>query len=95
MTSPFLIRRVSGVSMKPTLSSGDILIAKSESKINVGNVVIAKVNGREIVKRISKLRDSEAYILGDNADASTDSRSLGWIKSDQIIGKVIWPKTSS
>ncbi len=34
--------------------------------------------------------NNEYFILGDNREASTDSRSYGTIKLNQIVGKVIY-----
>lgn len=36
-----------------------------------------------------RLREGEYYVLGDNANASIDSRTLGSITADMIIGKLI------
>lgn len=49
-----------------------------------------KVAGKEMIKRIQKIRGNEYFVVGDNKKESTDSRNFGWIKKDQIIGKVIW-----
>lgn len=46
-----------------------------------------------MIKRIS-LTDplKGVYVVGDNAQASTDSRSFGWLQPDEVIAKVIWPR---
>ena len=36
------------------------------------------------------LRDDEFFVLGDNRGNSTDSRRIGAIKKDYIVGKVIY-----
>ena len=41
-----------------------------------------------------KINENEYYVLGDNRDASKDSRSFGPVNKDYIIGKVLlrgWP----
>jgi len=41
-----------------------------------------------------KIAENEYYVLGDNRDASKDSRSFGPVNKDYIIGKVLlrgWP----
>lgn len=62
-------------------------------------------DGRKDLKRIAagpgasvsvkgerrSLADDEWYVLGDNLDASTDSRALGPVKRQDIVGK-IWAK---
>lgn len=51
------------------------------------------MNGKDIIKRIQNIHDRntfEIFVTGDNPKESTDSRSFGWIKKNQIIGKVIY-----
>ncbi len=80
--------------MFPTLKPNqDILSfnwAYFRRKPQVGDIVIVKVKGREIVKRVTKILDGEFWIEGDNKKMSTDSESFGPISRTQIIGKVIW-----
>lgn len=77
--------------MLPTLVPGqDVLVWCWFNSYKVGDIVVVKVGGKELVKRIQKVRDREYYVVGDNVKASTDSRNFGWINRSQIIGKVIW-----
>lgn len=79
--------------MLPTLKPGqDVLVWCWFVKPKVGDIVAIKVNGKEMIKRVSKFSDREImiYVLGDNEKESTDSRNFGWIKKSEIIGKVIW-----
>lgn len=80
--------------MMPTIEPGRLLVVTRNSKIKKGNIVIAKVGEREIVKRVSDVKSSKVYILGDNPIGSTDSRDFGWLSEDQIIGKIVWPQFS-
>ena len=89
--------------MLPTLKPGqDVLVWCWFNKYKVGDIVVIRHNGREMVKRISKFLDREEmiYVVGDNKQSfllpdgrseneSTDSRSFGPVRKDQIIGKVI------
>ncbi len=94
MQLPFFVRQVRGASMMPTIEPGRLLVVTRNSKIKKGNIVIAKVGEREIVKRVSDVKSSKVYILGDNPIGSTDSRDFGWLSEDQIIGKIVWPQFS-
>ena len=42
-----------------------------------------------------KLKDKEWFVLCDNIDFGFDSRELGPINEDHIIGKVIFPRTNN
>lgn len=52
-------------------------------------------NQLDKLKRIIKLRATELYVVGDNPESSTDSRSFGWISRDLVIGVMVWPRRSS
>jgi hypothetical protein len=93
LTSPFMIRRVQGHSMLPVLPPGTTVWGfcwfrnlKSE------HVVIAENNGREIVKRIEDIRPEGLFLVGDHADASTDSRHYGVIPRESVKAIVVWPR---
>ncbi len=82
--------------MLPTLKPGQNLISfnwfvKPKNK----DIVIIKMEGKMMVKRINKINSHSFFIQGDNKKGSTDSRSFGWIKRDQIIGKVIFVYNNS
>lgn len=60
------------------------------SSPKIGDIVVIKHNGKEMVKRIQKTDGRRFFVIGDNEKDSLDSRKLGPIKKEQIIGKVIW-----
>lgn len=77
--------------MLPTLKPGqDVLVLCRFFELKVGDIVAVKVNSTEMIKRIQKVLDREYFVVGDNQKESTDSRNFGWIKKEEIIGKVIW-----
>jgi len=89
------LRKVVGKSMEPTLLEGRVIIATTFKTPKVGDVVVAVQNGREVVKRISKItNDWQVTLLGDNQGHSTDSRHHGSIPKRKILGVVVWPKTA-
>lgn len=90
MRSPFSIYKVFGKSMLPKLKPDDKVISFNwfiRPKVN--DLVVAKVSGKEIIKRVHLIKDKEVFLKGDNEQESTDSRTYGFINSSQIIGKVI------
>lgn len=84
----FLIRRVDGLSMLPTYQRGMIVVAWRFRRPRVGDVVIVRHHKLEIIKRIDQLDGGHVYLLGDNPEASTDSRQFGWLPVTAIIGVV-------
>lgn len=93
MKSPVSRFTVSGNSMSPSLKEDqDILSFNWFHKLKIGDMVVIKKNGKEMVKRVSKILDREKMIFveGDNKEESTDSRDFGPVSKDKIIGKVIF-----
>ncbi|MBI4894921.1 MAG: S26 family signal peptidase [Candidatus Aenigmarchaeota archaeon] len=80
--------------MEPSLRSGNYVVTVSVSllKPNVGDIVVIKVPGRDIlmIKRISEIKKNRVYIIGDNEEHSTDSRYFGFVSSDRVVAKVLF-----
>lgn len=90
----FFIRQVKGDSMSPTLSNGQYVLAHNYRKFREGQVVVAFMRGREVIKRITAIENGRVFLQGDNPDGSTDSRQLGTIPDTHIEGVVFWPKSA-
>src|SRR3990167_9766968 len=91
MKSPISRFTVSGNSMTPTLHSGqDVLSINWFVNPKVGDIVVIKKSGKEMVKRIEKVEDDKVFVIGDNPEESTDSRDFGPVNMDQVIGKVVY-----
>jgi nickel-type superoxide dismutase maturation protease len=103
---PFRVE-VEGESMSPSLEPGDWLVAIRVHAIRPGMLVVVEHPGRpnyEMVKRVAAvpgdrigdraLGPDEYWILGDNEEASTDSRQFGSLSIRAIRGRVAvryWP----
>lgn len=93
LTSPFMIRRVQGHSMLPVLPPGTTVWGLCWfRKLKPEQVVIAEYNGREIVKRIDDIRPEGLFLVGDHAEASTDSRHYGAVPKLAVKAIVVWPR---
>jgi len=87
---------VEGDSMEPTLSPGDQVVAVRPGRLRVGDVVVVRARGIEMVKRLAvlpggsvagrTLGQGEHWVLGDRPGRSTDSRSFGPVR--EITGVV-------
>ncbi len=87
--------RVVGNSMEGTLKEGDLITYKKLNPKNIdlkiGDIVVAshpKIKNKLIIKRINMIYQNKFDLRGDNSMSSTDSRELGLIELDLIIGKV-------
>lgn len=90
---PFTIRKVSGHSMMPTLPPKTMVWGfRWFNRLKVGDVIIFKHQGREKIKRIDKIKEDKLFVLGDHREASSDSRDYGWVETEEVIAKVIWPR---
>ena len=80
-------------SMMPVLLPGDIVLADTKAYRTThpiqGDIVFFQKNdesNKVYVKRVSKFDDKEGvYLLGDNTQYSTDSRTFGFIPVTNII----------
>lgn len=88
-----MIRRVQGHSMLPVLPPGTLVWGyRWFLRLQSQKVVIAEHGGREIIKRIESVQPAGVFLLGDHAEASTDSRQYGVIPRDQVKAVVVWPR---
>jgi len=89
---------VDGPSMEPAYRAGDRLLvnrlAYRRHRPSAGDVVVLRDPEhpeRVLVKRVAldvRCGETDAYVLGDNAGASRDSRTFGPVPIDRIIGRV-------
>ena len=85
------INKVKGRSMEPDLHNGDYIVVLSIylSRLQLGDwVIINHPRFGRIVKEICDVSVDGFRVKGLNQD-STDSRSLGLITQDMILGKVL------
>ena len=83
--------RVSGDSMLPLIQDGDELLYASQSTYRSGDLVVARhpFKNALLVKRVFAIDEDGHYDLrGDNAEESTDSRSLGNFAPQHVLGCV-------
>ncbi|MDQ3354795.1 MAG: S26 family signal peptidase [Actinomycetota bacterium] len=85
---------VQGMSMAPGLLPGDRLLAIRGQAPRVGDVVTTgdpRHPARTLVKRVVVLdADRGVELAGDNATASTDSRTFGAVPPELVTGRVVW-----
>lgn len=76
--------------MEPTFKNGNVVLVSSFpyifSKPKIGDIVAFKKENKVLIKRISKIKDNEYFLSGDNSKDSID----GWTDKSKIKGKVIY-----
>ena len=82
--------------MEPTIVAGALLaVVRGGRRPQPGDVAVARLpDGREIVKRVSRVGPDGYTVEGDNPSASTDSRQLGPVPVRAIVGRAVavyWP----
>ncbi len=83
---------VAGDSMRPVLRPGDWLLVRRPPRLEPGTVVVARRPDRpelQIVKRLGYRSSGGWWLVGDNANASDDSRLFGAVPPDMIIAEVL------
>jgi signal peptidase I len=87
--------RVFGHSMEPGITNNGTVFASGIpylfKKPGVNDIVVFKDKDKKVlIKRIIKKSEDKYFVQGDNKNDSLDSRQLGNISKQQIIGKVIY-----
>ena len=87
--------RVSGESMRPTLSPGDLLLIRYRAQPRIGRLVVVRLPARGLaVKRVTR-RDPEGWwVERDNRAAGVDSWLVGAIPDADVVAVVVcrlWP----
>jgi len=89
------MRRVEvvGDSMRPTLEPGDRLVIARTRRVRRGDLVAVddpREARRIVVKRVADVSPSGLTVLGDNPEASTDSRVFGPVSPAAVRGRVVY-----
>jgi phage repressor protein C with HTH and peptisase S24 domain len=85
-------RRVVGNSMKPTLKDGQLVMCHQVRDFKKGQIVVAFVNGREVIKRISKIQSGSVYLKVDSLEHAHKGKYYAKIPDSMIEGVVFWPR---
>jgi nickel-type superoxide dismutase maturation protease len=84
---------VRGISMLPALAPGDRLLVCRWPFLTEGDIVAfadPDATERILVKRVTRLHAGSVEVLGDNIEASRDSRRFGAVGRRAIIGRAVW-----
>ncbi len=98
LVTPWVVARVSGPSMTPTVRSGDRLLVRrvtAASTVHPDDVVLARFPARPellVVKRVRRAVPGGHWVEGDNPFVTDDSRAFG---PAVVVGRVVgrlWPR---
>jgi phage repressor protein C with HTH and peptisase S24 domain len=95
-TRRWVLARVHGVSMLPTLAEGDLLLADRRARPRRGDLVVARWPGTPlVVKRVLRREPDGWWLERDNPRAGTDSWLAGTVTDDDLVAVVrlrLWPR---
>ncbi len=83
---------VDGDSMRPSLEPGDRLLVV-RAPVRPGDLVAfpdPRRPERTLVKRVSACGRDGLTVRGDNAGASTDSRTFGPVPRSRVLGRAVY-----
>ena len=97
LLTPWVVARVSGPSMTPTVRSGDRLLVRrvaGGTVVRDGAVVLARFPSRPdllVVKRVRRAVPGGHWVEGDNPLVTDDSRAFGpAVVVVRVVGR-LWP----
>ena len=77
--------RPRGNSMRGIVNSGDLVVVEPVKKnINIGDVVLCRVRGREFLHKVKAINSKGQYLIGNNRGGTN-----GWISFNSIYGIMI------
>jgi len=87
--------KIFGHSMEPQIKTGETVLVSNIpywfKMPKIRDIVAFKDStGKVLIKRISKIQKGKYSVEGDNKKDSLDSRRLGLISKNQIIGEIIY-----
>ena len=88
----WVVARVAGPSMSPTVRHGDRLLVRrvaSADRVRDGDVVLARFPSRPellVVKRVRRAVPGGHWVEGDNPSVTDDSRAFG---TAVVVGRVV------
>lgn len=86
--------RIHGHSMQPTIVDGQKVLASSIpylfSKPKRDDIVAFEFENKIFVKRIHSILEDKYSLVGDNKYDSLDSKKIGAISRQNILGKIVW-----
>ncbi|WP_236829656.1 S26 family signal peptidase [Blastococcus sp. KM273128] len=98
LATRWVLARVSGPSMSPTVRHGDRLLVRrlrAGAAVRAGDVVLARFPARPellVVKRVRRAVEGGHWVEGDNPLVADDSRAFG---TAAVVGRVVgrlWPR---
>lgn len=85
---PWRIYRVAGHSMEPALKAGQYVVVRCTTNIATGDIIVCQYDGKTLIKRV-KEKTPDGVLVSSDSPHSLDSRDIGQIYSENILGKVI------
>jgi nickel-type superoxide dismutase maturation protease len=98
LATRWVLARVSGPSMSPTVRHGDRLLVRrvrQAADVRAGDIVLARFPARPellVVKRVTRAVPGGHWVEGDNPFLTDDSRAFG---TAVVVGRVVgrlWPR---
>jgi phage repressor protein C with HTH and peptisase S24 domain len=84
------IYKIAGHSMEPGLKPGQYVLARQTNNIKLEDIVICTYDNQNLIKRVKSIAPEGISVRGDNQNSSLDSRDIGLISQDKVLGKVLW-----
>lgn len=88
----FSVLKIQGQSMYPSLSNGDFVVTvRYFYRLTVDDIVVFQhpLYGR-LIKRVQEINSTGMLRVSGENNRSVSSEQMGWVKDEQIQGKVVF-----
>lgn len=89
------LMKIQGDSMLPELADGDfVLISQLFFRLKQSDLVVVNhPKYKRIIKAIKQVSKTQGYLLEGRHPSSVSSDEMGWVQTEDILGKVIFTVT--
>ena len=80
--------------MQPQIVNGETVLISNLFYLfknpQIGDIVAFSIQGKILIKRVTKIKKERYFLEGDNREDSLDSRKFGFVLREKILGKVFY-----
>ena len=88
---------VQGESMSPVYKKGQLVLIQETKNVDIGDTIVFAMTKKDpfIIKGLSAIYKDSYFVEGENKSVSEDSWTYGLVPNKWVVGKVIYPHSTT